>query len=204
MKRTGMPSRAAGMRLCGKQFGSAEAAGLSWRGQQDGARVERCPDKACGKFHVRPGPARPAPVLRGLPATGFSARVKLLVRVRAGNGEITDACCESCGRWLGRYGGQVHHRLGRQAGGCKLTVVNCAANALLLCGTSLTGCHGLATAMGDGMKSAGFVIEHGNDPMLHDPRYVPIKRHALGPSEVLVWLPEDGGPYMFSAPEVAA
>ena len=126
--------------------------------------------------------------------TGFSRPVKLAVRARAGNGEIEDAECEGCGTFLGAVGGQVHHRLARQAGGCKLAVVNSAANALLLCGTpeDKSTCHGLATAWDEEMVHAGFVLRHGNNLLLHDPRYVGILWHALGGSGALMYLTMSG------------
>jgi hypothetical protein len=183
------------MRLCGKQFDSAEAAGLSWRGQQAGARVERCPDRACGKFHVRAGPVPSVPVLpQRRPATGFSARVKLLVRVRAGSGVIDDAACEACGRWLGRYGGQVHHVIDRGMGSWKDAVINGAANAALLHGDPFTGCHGLATAFDAGIGARGFWLKHSADPRLE-----PMTLH----SGAVVWRSETGS-YLFEPPGTVA
>ena len=106
--------------------------------------------------------------------TGFSRSVKLAVRKRAGNGDIEQAACECCGVWLGRYGGQVHHRLNRGMGGSKLR--NGIQNAALLCGTpdDLDTCHGKATRapVSSRMYAMGFCLKDGQDPtaeplMLH-------------------------------------
>jgi hypothetical protein len=168
LKRTEMPPRAAPMRLCGKQYGSVAEAEESAAGKRPGAVIETwCP---CGAIHVRQPAAlsQVLPVLpAGRPATGFPLRVKLLVRARAGFGETGDAMCEACGRHLGRLGGQVHHVAGRGMGGCTLAVINGPANAALLCGTPLTGCHGLATAFDAGIGRRGFWLKHAADPRLH-------------------------------------
>ena len=160
--RPGMPARSARMRLCGKPYASAAAARRSKAGRRPGAVIEeKCP---CGAVHVRP--PRKAPVLPApRPATGFPARVKLLVRARAGNGDPDAAACEACGRHLGRPGGQVHHLIDRGIGGCKDPAVNGAANAALLCGDPFSGCHGLATAFDAGIGKRGFWLGHGADPL---------------------------------------
>ena len=135
--------------------------------------------------------------------TGFSPRVRKLVRTRAGGGDLFLACCEACGVWLGEHGGQVQHRVARGQGGCKDPVINGPANAALLCGTSLTGCHGDCEARGTvrakEMHKRGFWIKHGVGPEF-DPRFVPLV--LLG--DVEQWLSE-GGRYLDEPPvEVAA
>ena len=122
--------------------------------------------------------------------TGFSPRVRKLVRTRAGNGYPEQACCEACGIWLGGHGGQIQHRLARGNGGSKDPVVSSAANAALMCGvTAQDGCHGLAESRDPehGMEARGFVIRHGKGPGF-DPRFVPLV--LIG--DVAVWLSEDG------------
>ena len=121
--------------------------------------------------------------------TGFSPRVRKLVRTRAGNGYPEQACCEACGVWLGGHGGQIQHRLARGSGGSKDPVVGSAANAALMCGTSFAGCHGAAESRDPerGMEARGFVIRHGKGPEF-DPRFVPLV--LLG--DVRVWLSGDG------------
>ena len=133
--------------------------------------------------------------------TGFSPRVRKLVRTRAGGGYPENACCESCGIWLGDHGGQLQHRLARGVGGSKDPVVGSAANAVLLCGTPQSLCHGLAESRDPEhrMEDRGFVIRHGVGPDF-DPRYVPLV--LLG--DVRVWLSETEARYLYEAPEASA
>lgn len=166
------------MRLCGKAYASVDEAERSKAGQKPGAVIDtRCPN---GDIHVRQAPS-PPPVLPARPrATGFSARVKLAIRVRAGNGDADAAACESCGRHLGRHGGQVHHLIGRGMGGSALAVVNGCANAALLCGTpqDKATCHGLATAFDAEIGARGFWLGHAADPRL-EPMTLHTGRRAL-------------------------
>lgn len=196
MRRTPMPPHAARMRLCGTRYASADEAERSKAMRVPGAElVKGCP---CEGFHVRkPRESRAAPVLPPpRRATGFSARVKLLVRTRAGMGEIDDACCEACNRHLGRYGGQVHHLIDRGMGGWKNAVINSAANAVLLCGTpeDKRTCHGLATAFDAGIGAKGFWLKHSADPRL--------ERMTLY-SGAKAWRSIDGR-YLFERPGTAA
>ena len=134
--------------------------------------------------------------------TGFSPRVRKLVRTRAGGGYAEQACCEACGIWLGEHGGQVQHRVARGAGGCKDPVINGPANAALMCGTSFTGCHGDAESRDPerDMEKRGFVIRHGVGPEF-DPRHVPLILFG----GVEVWLSETEARYLYEPPqEVAA
>ena len=135
--------------------------------------------------------------------TGFSARVRKLVRTRAGGGDITLACCEACGTWLGEHGGQMQHRVSRGAGGSKDPVINGPANAALLCGTPSSGCHGDCearhTERAKEMRRRGFWIEHGTTQEF-DPRYVPVVLFG----GVERWLSVDGR-YLDESPlDVAA
>ena len=132
--------------------------------------------------------------------TGFSPRVRLLVRTRAGNGDAHDACCEACGIWLGEHGGQIQHRLARGRFGSKDPAVSGPAKGALLCGTSFAGCHGAAESRDEKhrMEERGFVIRHGNGPEF-DPRYVAVDLFG----GVEVWLSEDGR-YLYEAPAAVA
>ncbi len=129
--------------------------------------------------------------------TGFSPRVRKLVRTRAGNGYPEQACCEACGIWLGEHGGQVQHRLARGIGGSKDPVVGSAANAALMCGTAQSLCHGAAESRDPDrdMEARGFVIRHGKGREF-DPRHVPLE--LLG--GVRVWLSETEARYLYEPP----
>ena len=127
--------------------------------------------------------------------TGFSPRVRKLVRTRAGNGDLFNACCECCGIWLGEHGGQIQHIVARGMGGTSNPVLSTAANAALLCGTAQTGDHGRAERRDPEMKDRGFWLPQGTDP-----RLTPMT--LLG--GVVVWRSEDGR-YLDEPPiEVAA
>ena len=132
------------------------------------------------------------------PRGEFSAATKLLVRKRAGNGLAEDAMCEACGIGLGRRWGQVHHIVNRGMGGSRDEVINSAANAALLCGTPVRGCHGLATALDEEMGARGFWLPQGTDP-----RTVPMMLASEHGSGISVWRSADGS-YLFEAPAVAA
>ena len=117
--------------------------------------------------------------------TGFSPRVRLLVRTRAGGGDPHDACCEACGIWLGELGGEMQHRVARGAGGCKDPVINGPANCALMCHR----CHQRAESRNKKheMEKRGFVIRHGVGPEF-DPRFVKVILFG----GVRRWLGEDG------------
>lgn len=132
--------------------------------------------------------------------TGFSPAVKLAVRTRAGNGDIDFARCECCAVWLGRYGGQVQHRVARGSGGRGPKApwwINAIVNAALLCGTSFTGCHGRAERREDDMEAMGFWLESTANPALES-----LMLHG-DQGGVTVWLAADGS-YAYEAPERGA
>jgi hypothetical protein len=142
--------------------------------------------------------------------TGFSRAVKLGVRRRAGRGSVEDAMCEACGKWLGRYDGEVQHRAARGAGGCTDEVIAGYANAALLCGHGAahirSGCHGACEdrRADMSMDDKGFWIRHGTTPE-YDPRLIPVKLASEHGSGILVFLAADGlGPdgtgYLLESP----
>jgi hypothetical protein len=192
VKRSGPPARTAWKRLCGKAYPSVDEAERSKAAQRPGAVIDtRCPN---GDIHVRQAPAA-VPALPARPrATGFSARVKLLVRARAGYGDPEDARCENCGEPLGRYGGQVQHIVARGMGGTSNRVLKTAANGAALCGTSSSGCHGLAEARDPGMRDRGFWLPQGTDPRL-EAMTLHTGRRARRTED---------GDYLFEAPEAGA
>jgi hypothetical protein len=129
--------------------------------------------------------------------TGFSPVIKVLVRVRAGNGDIDDARCEACGAWLGRAGGQIQHRKARGMGGTSRGVIASVVNAGLLCGTPSTGCHGRCERRERLIQARGWWLEAGQDPVT-----VPVTMHGENGSRVAYLLmngtygdcePEPGG-----------
>jgi hypothetical protein len=115
----------------------------------------------------------------------FTPAVRLLIRTRAGGGDPFEALCECCGRWIGRHGGQIQHRVSRGAGGTSLLLLRSPANGALM----TPACHARAESRSDpGMEAAGFYIRHGVGPA-YDPRYVPVNLHGSGVDK---WLSVDG------------
>jgi hypothetical protein len=176
-----------GMRKCGKRYTTREEALNSKRGHGGGYEPQDC---LCGSWHLRRIPmgtrtVKPAATQE----TGFSREVRAQIRTRAGGGVIEDAHCEACGTWLGRYGGQCQHIVARGKGGSKDPVINSAVNGALLCGTSLTGCHGLCEDRDERMHAEGFWLEHGQDPAAE-----PFLWHSPGDgSGIRKWRTADGG-----------
>ena len=143
---------------------------------------------------------------KAAPKGEFSPAVKLLVRLRAGRGDIFDAPCEACGKWLGEKGGEFQHRAARGSGGCRDAAVNGPANCVLLCHE----CHAKAEARDEhlAMDAGGFWIEHGTTPE-YDPRNVSIMLHGAGGGGITVYLAADGlGPdgtgYLYARPKELA
>jgi hypothetical protein len=123
--------------------------------------------------------------------TGFSPRVRRLVRTRAGSGDPHDACCEACMCWLGEYAGEVQHIVARGMGGCKRAVINSCANAALLC----PACHRLAESRDPRMWERGFWLLHGTDP-----RLTPMTLFSGDE----VWRSETEARYLYEPPRVVA
>lgn len=137
----------------------------------------------CPWWHLK------VPVVR----TGFSAEVMLLARVRAGSGDASRALCEACGTMLGRYGGDVQHRLARGSGGSSSEMVGCLANAAVLCRPDHRKAESRALDMRD--DGAGWWIRSGKGPAF-DPRFVPVRLH----SGTVRWLHESEPRYLDEAP----
>ena len=132
--------------------------------------------------------SRRAPVKRRTRRdTGFSPKVKLQARTRAGNGDPDEARCEATGVWLGRYGGEIQHRDARGMGGTSNPVTNSIVNAVLLSKEA----HRLAESRDAHMNAMGFWLRNGQDP-----RTEPIRLHGGGTA----WLAPDGR-YLFEAPK---
>jgi hypothetical protein len=120
------------------------------------------------------------------PATGFSERVVLAIRARAGDGDPDDAVCEACGMWLGRHLGEVQRRLAWGGRDSSLPMVN----TVLLCGSGLlraTGCCGRAAMCDPQFNAWGFWLRCSEDPA-----ETPIQRHGVKRPGLTVWLAADG------------
>jgi hypothetical protein len=196
-------------RTCGKQFPDKIAAENWIARRTDKPRIAvECHDKeGCGAWHVKTVPQGPglqakpkdksaARKRRGSssgkivpPAPGeFTPKVKLMIRTRAGHGDPFDACCESCGVFIGETGGEFSHRDPRGMGGSRNPVTNGPANGTLACGSGAlkTGCHGRCEVKDPDMHAMGFWLEEGEDP-----RTTPIMWHGAG-SGVQLFLAPDG------------
>jgi len=126
------------------------------------------------------------------PPSGFTPKVKLQIRTRAGGGDPAQARCEATGVFLGEHGGEYQHIVARGMGGTSDPVKNSAANGCLLSPEA----HRIAEARDPHMREMGFWLPQGTDP-----RAEPMMLHGTGP---LVWRSEDGE-YLFAPPqEVAA
>lgn len=142
---------------------------------------------------------------KATPSGEFSAATRLLVRKRAGRGDIFDSACEACGRHLGEKAGEFQHRASRGSGGCRDAVINGPANCAFMCHE----CHVKAEARDEhlAMDAAGFWIEHGTTAE-YDPRNVPIMLHGAG-GGASFYLAEDGigfkgTGYLYQRPEQVA
>ena len=90
--------------------------------------------------------------------TGFSQLVKDAVRERAAHH------CEACGCPVPPGYGNIQHRRARKMGGSRSPLISGIQNAVLLCGTPLTGCHGLAEKRDEHMHGMGIWLEEHEDP----------------------------------------
>lgn len=89
----------------------------------------------------------------------FPAAVRKLVAARAREK------CELCGRPLAGIPASIHHRKPRGMGGTKDPSISGVANALLLCGTGTTGCHGFVERnRRDAVMNGWLVPRHGPPP----------------------------------------
>ena len=85
--------------------------------------------------------------------------------------------------YLGQYGGQMQHRVARGAGGSRNPLLGSPSNAVLLCGTPATGCHGRCEARNAEMHAYGFWLWQYESPLV-----VPVMLHG----RTLKWLGQDG------------
>lgn len=127
------------------------------------------------------------------PATGFSARTKLAIRTRAGNGDPAQARCEATGVFLGEHGGEFQHRRARGRGGSRDPMANSAANGVLLAGPV----HALAEARDPHLHEQGFWLWSWQNPEAE-----PVMLHGAD-GGLTAWLTDDGE-YAYQAPGRAA
>lgn len=92
--------------------------------------------------------------------TGFSASVRSLIRVRAGD------VCERCGK---HWGVEIHHRRPRGMGGTSQASSNAASNGLLLC----SDCHRHVELFRGYAIEFGFLVSQQHSPLL-----VPVYRRG--------------------------
>jgi hypothetical protein len=131
--------------------------------------------------------------------TGFSPAVKLAIRTRAGNGDPDEARCEATGVWLGRYGGEIQHRVARGSGGRGSKAprwFHTAANAALLSRDAHRQAEARQRDMGPDGK--GFWLRSTQDATAE-----PIMLHGQD-GGMTVWLTEDGRYSPLSPAERAA
>lgn len=80
--------------------------------------------------------------------------------------------CFRCGRglrWEDRgMGWSMHHRRPRSMGGTKTAWVGMAANALTLCGSGTTGCHGWVESHRDEAFEDGYLISANSGQIAED------------------------------------
>lgn len=83
--------------------------------------------------------------------------------------------CFRCGRSIltGMY--SLHHRRPRGMGGTSLETSNLSANALTMCGTGTTGCHGWIESHRRESIRLGWLLPQGIDPCM-----VPVLHHRDG------------------------
>lgn len=79
--------------------------------------------------------------------------------------ERSDGACEIC---FFQKATNWHHRKNRSQGG-----LDCLSNALHLCGSGTTGCHGLVTENPAMAYDRGWSVRSG-----FDPAHVPVLRHG--------------------------
>jgi hypothetical protein len=126
--------------------------------------------------------------------TGFPQAVRLKVRTRAGDGDPDEARCEATGVWLGRYGGEIQHRVARLSGGRGPKApwwFNTASNAALLSKDA----HRRAEAGDRHLIAAGFALDSTADATA-EPIMLADANEGGG---VKVWLGADGE-YLFQPP----
>lgn len=105
--------------------------------------------------------------------TGFSSATvaRVLERDRG--------ACVRCGRSVDLsargIAWSVHHRRPRGMSGSRNPLVSAASNALTLCGSGTTGCHGAVESDRDSARQRGYLV-----PQWRDPADVPVLHRVHG------------------------
>ncbi|QZN86929.1 HNH endonuclease [Cellulomonas sp. C5510] len=92
----------------------------------------------------------------------------------------------------------VHHRRPRGMGGSRNPAVSAASNALTLCGSGTTGCHGAVESDRDAARRQGYLV-----PQWRDPVDVPVLHRVHGWCWVgdTAWVPLSQGELWIQAGE---
>lgn len=108
-----------------------------------------------------------------MPNGEFAAKLaRLIFTIR--DGERCFRCARRL-RWEGRgIEWSMHHRRPRGAGGTSLAWVGMAANALTLCGSGTTGCHGWVESHRTEALELGYLISMHSGQVAED---VAVRRH---------------------------
>jgi hypothetical protein len=124
--------------------------------------------------------------------TGPSPAVRRIVHVREG------MACAACGISVTGRPHSIQHRRARGMGGTTDPAANLPSNLVLLCGTAVTGCHGLAESRDPDMHGRGFWLRSWENPAV-----IPVMIASERNSGLTVWL-DDSGEYAFAPPGEAA
>lgn len=90
--------------------------------------------------------------------------------------------CEICGKSLSWEAYSKHHRRPRGMGGNREGWVNDVTNLLLLCGTGVSGCHGMVEANRARAYDAGWLVRSGYRPVEVPVDITGIGMHFLTPA----------------------
>ena len=121
--------------------------------------------------------------------TGFDARTAALVLERQGGR------CFWCRTWIasGTRGldYSIHHRCPRRRGGNKSDWINAPSNALAVCGSGVTGCHGWIESARDTALDLGLLVSGvaANVNPNRRPAHIPVTDR----DGARWWLTDDGG-----------
>ena len=136
--------------------------------------------------------ARTARKRKPMRDTGPSQAVRRLILEREG------MRCAACRDSVTSGWFSIQHRHARGMGGTADPAANLPANLVLLCGSAVTGCHGLAESRDPDMHARGFWLYSWEDPAA-----VPVILAGERGSGVTAWL-DNAGQYSFTEPEQAA